>query len=74
MERWNKDLVSYKHVKIDLIGARTMKNLGMSVHKPRYTDDYVTRKIKIEAPKFDGAHDPKAFRDWLVSIGSNLLI
>lgn len=51
-----------------------MKNLGMSVHKPRYTDDYVTRKIKIEAPKFDGAHDPKAFRDWLVSIGSNLLI
>lgn len=30
-----------------------------SIHKPKHTDDIVTRRIKIESPIFDGAHDLK---------------
>lgn len=39
-------------------------------HKPRRHDrrprtDDITKKVTVEAPSFDGRHDPKAFSDWL---------
>lgn len=41
---------------------------GMSVRKPRNTDDGSTGIIKIEAPTFIAACDPHILSDWLVNI------
>ena len=31
-------------------------------------EDDITRKVKIEAPTFDGTYDPQFFSDWLANI------
>jgi len=34
-------------------------------HQHYNRKDDVTRKVKIEAPTFDGTYDPRVFSDWL---------
>lgn len=41
-------------------------NYGDYARRDRYDpDDDITRKIKLEAPTFDGRLDPRVFTDWL---------
>ena len=35
---------------------------------PRNDDDEIVRRIKVDSPTFDGAHDPMIFSDWLADI------
>ena len=36
-------------------------------------EDYITRKVKIEGPTFDGTYDPQVFSDWLTDMTTILI-
>lgn len=43
----------------NLIGTLTTRGRGMSVYRLRNKDHDIIQRIKIEAPEFNGIHDPK---------------